>query len=813
MHQIGVGVLGPVFRTYDSTGDRLVALKAFHLDITPERAAALAVALREVVQAAPAHPSIVRPVGAGISEGVPYLALEHVAAESLDVAIRHYAPAAVDTALPFVVQMAEALDAAHARGLSHGALHLRDILVIPELARVSGFGVVSALERVGLRGPLRRPYTAPEQIASVEWGPASDRFALAAIAYELLTGKRPPGTGGDATDHLVGVPGASDATRLARIFEAALADDPEARPASARLLADQLADAVGWTGADAVRQVLTKVDGDAGERAYQGADQDPVITAAGVSGRPDARLETTGTEGAVLAVMKMKESGSTSEDAFDWTEHRLHRGESDELRKSEGYQPGPVGAPREGETRPHRKQAAAVAGDRGEVVDDATVADLHAAPPPVETRRRSVDPGLPLPQTASLFDQLEPEPDDADDDESPVDLTVIEARYRPADAGLKTSSDLPDTQVVRVVAAAAPGDLSNRSDSAPRSVLEENEENEDVATGGYEDQPVLPESPDDDTERDDLSFLTAADGMYEYGADDDLQGGVVASDWAGRSRRWPLVLVVLVIAVTAFAVGFGWLGGTGGVTTGAPALSETIVAGGLADAGEVLEPAPSEAESDALAAEAPSEASAEPASATPNGEPVPSAAGRVESDRPVRSDTNDAPGAPVPLAVAPLAWEPAPASGRLLVRSMPPGVGVVVNGEPRGITPLTLGDLAYGDYDVRLTLEGYEPQERRVAISPDDPIAAISAELAGVVETRTASIGVGSIYVDTRPRGVDVWLDQRLVGETPMLIPQVSTGAHEVKFTLEGYRAWATIVQVDPSTQARVTASLDHAGR
>ncbi|MGH9372422.1 MAG: hypothetical protein ACRD15_12900, partial [Vicinamibacterales bacterium] len=42
LHQIGVGALGPVFRTYEPTRDRLVAVKVFRLDLTPEQARALA---------------------------------------------------------------------------------------------------------------------------------------------------------------------------------------------------------------------------------------------------------------------------------------------------------------------------------------------------------------------------------------------------------------------------------------------------------------------------------------------------------------------------------------------------------------------------------------------------------------------------------------------------------------------------------------------------------------------------------------------------------------------------------------------------
>jgi len=144
---------------------------------------------------------------------------------------------------------------------------------------------------------------------------------------------------------------------------------------------------------------------------------------------------------------------------------------------------------------------------------------------------------------------------------------------------------------------------------------------------------------------------------------------------------------------------------------------------------------------------------------------------------------------------------------------MPPGVRVEVNGEARGTTPLVLANLSYGVYDLQLSLEGYEPQEHQLALSSDDPVVGISAELARVAETGTASLGVGSVFVDTRPRGAEVWLDQRLVGETPILIPNVSVGVHEVEFRHDGYRDWVTTVQVGSSSQARVTASLDHVSR
>ena len=245
MHQVGDGVLGPVFRTYDPSSDRLVAVKVFHLDITPEQAQTLVDELTRLVDAGLSHPAIVSPIAVGVEEDVPYLAQEYVTAESLDVAMRHYAPSTVDTALPFIQYLAEAIDAAHERGIVHGGLHLRDILVTRDQAHATGFGVMKALEAIGLQGPIRRPYTAPEIIAGRAWGPEADRFALAAIAYELLTGKRAAGTGELVTERLAAIDGVGDPEGLQTVFAIALADVPETRHSSAAGFASGLRDAVG----------------------------------------------------------------------------------------------------------------------------------------------------------------------------------------------------------------------------------------------------------------------------------------------------------------------------------------------------------------------------------------------------------------------------------------------------------------------------------------------------------------------------------------------------------------------------------------
>jgi serine/threonine protein kinase len=249
LHQVGVGALGPVFRTYEPTRDRLVAVKVFRLDIIPEQARSLADELSRAAEAGLFHPSIVEPIAAGIEGTLAYRAEEYVAAESLDVAMRHYAPAPIDKALPFITQLAGAIDFARAAGVGHGGLHPRDIFVTPDDARATGFGVVEALERAGIRAPVRRPYTAPERIERNEWGTPADVFSLAAIAFELLTGRRPAGTG--RSIGALNAPQDAHADAIHAVLARAMDDDPSRRYSNALAFAGALEQAARSGRSDA----------------------------------------------------------------------------------------------------------------------------------------------------------------------------------------------------------------------------------------------------------------------------------------------------------------------------------------------------------------------------------------------------------------------------------------------------------------------------------------------------------------------------------------------------------------------------------
>jgi hypothetical protein len=209
LHQVGAGTLGPVFRAHDPAEGRLVAVKAFKLDLPPGRVAEFAASLNALAGRGLDHASIAAPLAAGVEGTTPWLAQAYVPAESLDAALRQYGPPPLADTLAIVTALASALDVAAVAGVLHGALHPRDVLVAPDDIRLVDLGVAAALESVGLRAPVRRPYTAPERIAGGPVSRAADVFSLGAMAFELVTGHRVAGSGDEAVAALPEIAGAN----------------------------------------------------------------------------------------------------------------------------------------------------------------------------------------------------------------------------------------------------------------------------------------------------------------------------------------------------------------------------------------------------------------------------------------------------------------------------------------------------------------------------------------------------------------------------------------------------------------------------
>lgn len=163
--------------------------------------------------------------------------------------------------------------------------------------------------------------------------------------------------------------------------------------------------------------------------------------------------------------------------------------------------------------------------------------------------------------------------------------------------------------------------------------------------------------------------------------------------------------------------------------------------------------------------------------------------------------------APAPAAPAPRSAPP-PARARLLVRSEPSGAQVSISGRQRGTTPATIRDLPFGTYNVTVARPGYQTRVERVTMSRATPARDITVVLRPAAPAAPAAT-TGALYLETRPAGAQVTIDGRLLGTTPMRVPDLAPGTHAVLIELAGHRSVTTTVVVRAGQVVPVRVSLE----
>jgi serine/threonine protein kinase len=753
LHQVGAGVLGPVFRALDPANERMVGIKLFRLEITPEQAAALADRLSALADMLPEHDGLVRPLAAGVEGSSAYLVSEYVAADSVDQRLRRKVPTPADQTLPLLAQIAAALDAAAAVGQYHGALHPRDVLVSTRgIASLTGVGVTQALEAVGFRPPFRRPYAAPERLAGRSWGPRADVFTLGVLALELATGRRP------------------------------------LMPESSATL--QWVDAIDPVHAEAVRDVLAMA-----------VDEDP-----------SRRVRSAGA----------------------WVDQlgRALRGElesDDEADLSDDRAPGEPLGPRAGaaawrieaaEDLPLR-HAAEDAGASSRESLERPLRDFHVVDPATHDEGSPAEVGDVPAVGPVLWESLEAFPSES---ESPVtDGVVLETPI----------AIVPEPGSFDMDAAPEPESpalgwqrFAGEPEPAGHVPLES------ATTQDIEGRRTLPPppwpSPQAPAESSPAEFERPAASLT------GAPSGAMLSDVPETPRRGRAIIlsIVAACAVAVLAVGY-WLG-----TPSPLPGSDQSGSSGEADGSVTATDAPVVLDDEPLAL---------PADAATTPERTPGVGGDEASRAAPSRRAPSPPSEPSPARGTPRASGPAgtgirptatPArEGRMLVRSTPADAQVLVNGEPRGRTPLVLRDLDYGPYRVAVSLGGYASSEREVAITREAPAAALTFELdrgpgpgqpdgrpAGGTSTPSPAVATGpatrpgtapdpsreaSMEIVSRPAGARVVLDGRMVGTTPLRVSGLTPGPHDIRLEREGYRLWSGTITATAGRLTRVAASLE----
>jgi serine/threonine protein kinase len=202
---LGAGGMGEVYRAHDSRLDRDVALKLLPASLAadPDRAARFEREARAL--ASLNHPNIVTIHSVEEAEGVRFLTMEVVEGETLD---RRIPPQGVplETLLAVAVPLADAVAAAHERGVVHRDLKPANIMLGPGgRLKVLDFGLARRTpdgtpgEPTGPSSTATTagvilgtaPYMAPEQVVGEPADSRSDIFALGVVLYEMVSGKNP----------------------------------------------------------------------------------------------------------------------------------------------------------------------------------------------------------------------------------------------------------------------------------------------------------------------------------------------------------------------------------------------------------------------------------------------------------------------------------------------------------------------------------------------------------------------------------------------------------------------------------------------
>jgi len=203
---VGEGGIGTVYRATQLLLSRDVALKelrAIFDFFTSSQRPEIKRRFDEVVRAAGrlVHPNIVMTFDANTTRNFPYVVTDLVDSGNLRTRIEHMedAPIPVGVSVSWVVQMLQALEYAHGRGVVHCGLKPENLLLDKqENIRISDFGIVRVAEqddaniRQVYMGMGQLGYMAPEVLkSSKNASPSSDLYAVGIILYELLTGRLP----------------------------------------------------------------------------------------------------------------------------------------------------------------------------------------------------------------------------------------------------------------------------------------------------------------------------------------------------------------------------------------------------------------------------------------------------------------------------------------------------------------------------------------------------------------------------------------------------------------------------------------------
>src|SRR6202140_4493633 len=204
---IGAGEMGEVYKARDTRLDRIVAIKVLPAHLA-DRAELRERFDREAKTIASLnHAHICTLFDTGHQDGIDFLVMEYIEGETLAQRLAK-GPLPIQQVLQYAIEIADALDKAHRKGITHRDLKPGNIMLTKSGTKLLDFGLAKLKQgavpatpesqlptmKSGITGEGTvlgtLQYMAPEQVEAKEVDARADIFAFGAVAYEMATGQR-----------------------------------------------------------------------------------------------------------------------------------------------------------------------------------------------------------------------------------------------------------------------------------------------------------------------------------------------------------------------------------------------------------------------------------------------------------------------------------------------------------------------------------------------------------------------------------------------------------------------------------------------